>query len=350
MSRSGSGVTRKQWFLIVLGAALGAFFLYLTFRDISWIEFKQGIDQLRPIYLIPCAILLAMIQFVRALRFGVIMRPFCRLSIKDLWDLLNIWGALNLIMPARLAEFARPYLLQRRGVPFSSVFGAVMVERFFDLSGLLLLLAICLSRTPEIPAQYSSLGKWMFGFLAFGYLIVLMILARKDLVHRIMERVLSVLPERPARFLSSLALKLIDGLAVMASVPRALIIFVYSVTIWLLFSLITHLFLKAFGIEAPFLVAVTTQVFVSMGVALPSAPGFVGTFHVAVRYSLMLFGVQAALAVSLGTVFHLFNLVACLILGAASYYFGDFRITSETIFKDEKPSSVTEDTLVAGRG
>jgi hypothetical protein len=343
-------INRRQWVFVALGTFLGMFFLYLTFRDISWAEFQEGVSRLKPLYLIPCAMLIMLIQFVRALRFGLIMRPFCEPGLKDLWDLMNIWGALNLMLPARLGEFARPYLLKRRGAAFSSVFGAVMVERFFDLSGLLLLLAICLSGTPEIPEQYSRMGKVLFICLGLGYIVVLFTLAKKDLVQRILERGASILPESIGAFVKSIALKLIEGLSVMASVPRALMIFVYSVTIWLLFSLITHLFLKAFGIHAPFLVAVTTQVFVCLGVALPSAPGFVGAFHVAVRYSLMLFGIQAGLAVSLATVFHLFNIGVSLSLGILSYFFGAYRVSGALLNGDQKDVAPDEDVLVPDQG
>jgi uncharacterized membrane protein YbhN (UPF0104 family) len=130
MSSLGLNGKVKRLALIGGGTALGLFFFYLAFRDISWSELAHGVRQMRPIYLIPGTIGILVIQFVRAARFGLILTPVCRLNLKDLWDILNIWGALNMIMPARSAELVRPYLLQQRGAPFSSSLGAVMVERF----------------------------------------------------------------------------------------------------------------------------------------------------------------------------------------------------------------------------
>ncbi len=141
----------KRNILIAVGMILGGIFLYLAFRDVSWHDLVDGVSKMKPIYFMPCLLLTLMIQLVRAIRFGIILRPFCPFSTKQLWDLLNIWAAASMIMPARLGELVRPYLLQRRGVSFSSVLGAVMVERFFDLSGLLLLLGIVLWSTPEVP-------------------------------------------------------------------------------------------------------------------------------------------------------------------------------------------------------
>jgi uncharacterized protein (TIRG00374 family) len=127
----------------------------------------------------------------------------------------------------------------------------------------------------------------------------------------------------------------------MASFKQALIIFAYSLLLWVLFSFMTYLFLLAFGIRAPFLVAVTIQVLICLGVALPSAPGFIGTFHAAGRYALALFGVQAVVAVSFATVYHLFSLVGCLALGGLSYVTSDFRF-NRSIFAPPIQSSKAE--------
>ncbi len=315
----------KRILLTIIGALIGAFFLYLAFRGVSWNDLVAGIKQVELVYLIPALILMLLIQLVRALRFGVILGPICPLGIKDLWDVLNIWGAANMVMPARLGEFVRPYLLQTRGAPFSSVFGAVMVERFFDLTGLLILLAVVLWRTPNIPRVYSAVGLVLLGSLTVSYVIVLLILARRDAFEKVLACVLSILPHRAADFLAGVFQRLVDGFSTMASFKRAAIIFAYSVLLWTLFSVMTYIFLLAFAIEVPFLVAVTIQVLLAMGVALPSAPGFVGTFHAAGRYALALFGIQAIVAVSFATVYHLFSMGASLLLGAISYFTSDFR-------------------------
>ena len=315
----------KRTLLIAIGCLLGIIFLYLAFRDISWKDLQNGIRQMQPIYLIPAALLVLMCQLVRALRFGVILSPFCNIGMKSLWDLMNIWGAANVIMPARLGELVRPYLLQRRGAPFSSSFGAVMVERFFDLSGLLLLLALVLWKTPQVPQIYTHLGEALLAMLIMGYGIVLLVLTRRDKVQVIVNKLLSKLPDRAAAFIGGIFHRLIEGLGIMASFKQVLFLVVYSIILWVFFSCITYLFLLAFSIEGPFLVAVTIQVLMALGVALPSAPGFIGTFHAVGRYALALFGISAVVAVSFATVFHLFSLVMSLLLGGISYATSNFR-------------------------
>lgn len=315
---------RNRNILIAVGMVLGVFFLYLAFRDISWQDFVHGLKQVKPIYLLPATVLILAIQFVRALRFGVIIRPFCPLRTKVLWDMLNLWGAASMVLPARLSEFVRPYLLQQVGASFSSGLGAVMVERFFDLLSLLLLFGLVLWKTPE-AWKYAWLGEALLLGLVAGYAMVLVTLAWREKVQALVDRFLSLFPPRAATFLGGIFHRLLDAFGIMASFKQAMIIFAYSIFIWTLFSFLTYLFLLAFSIEAPFLVAITVQIFVCFAVALPSAPGFVGTFHAACRYALALFGIHAVVAVSFATVYHLFSVFLGLGLGTLSYFTSEFR-------------------------
>jgi len=349
MTPRKSNAKLKRGLLVGIGTLIGAICLYFTFRDISWAEFVAGLREIKPIYFVPASLLYILIQIVRALRFGVIISPFCRLTKKELWDLTNIWGALNMMLPARLGELVRPYLLKRRGVPFSSSLGAVMVERFFDVSGLLVLLAVVMWTTPQIPKVYTRIGQSLLAGLAVGYVIVLIILTRRDAFQSFLDPLLSWLPSKASSFLGGICRRLIDGLGIMASPRQAIIVFICSTGIWLLFSVITYLFLLAFSLDVPFLVAVTIQVFICFGVALPSAPGFIGVFHAAGRYSLALFGIKATIAVPFVTVYHLFSTLFCFLLGLISYWTGDFRLDRKLIYTDSEDEISPDESLIPSK-
>jgi uncharacterized protein (TIRG00374 family) len=286
------------------------FFLYLAFRDISWQDFVTGLKQMKPIYLLPCTLLVLLAQLVRALRFGLILRPICRLPLKDLWDLLNIWAGASMIMPARLGELVRPYLLRRRGVSFSSGVGAMMVERFFDLSGLLLLLGLVLWTTPQMPRIYSLLGQVLLVMLAVGYVLVLLVLARRERVEGVVTRLLSRLPARAAAFLGGIFRRLLDGFGIMANFKQVMILFAYSVILWVLFSVLTYLFLLAFSIEARFswqLPFRCSSVWVLLFHPHPDSSARFMTSRYADP-----FGVSRGGGI-FATVYHLFSFVLCLV-------------------------------------
>ncbi len=335
----------KQVVLIFVGTALGLVFLYMAFKDVSWNDFVKGLKQMQPIYLLPCALLMIAIQLVRSIRFGLILNPLCRMRFKDLWDMMNLWAGASMILPVRLGEFVRPYLLRQRGATFSNGIGAVMVERFFDLSGLLLLVGIVLWTTPKLAAAYSNIGLCLLVLLGLGYGAVLLILTRRDAFQILLEKLLSLLPNRAAMFLGKMMKHVIDAFGIMASFKQAVIILACSILIWVLFSTMTYLFLLAFSVQAPFLVAVTAQVFICFGVALPSAPGFIGTFHAACRYALELFGIQTVVAISLATVYHLFSLVMNVGLALVSYFTCGFRFDQGLFSGRSDPSSEASPTV-----
>jgi uncharacterized protein (TIRG00374 family) len=172
-------------------------------------------------------------------------------------------------------------------------------------------------------------------------------LVKREIFERLLGRVLAFLPARAAEFIARFLHKLLDGFGIMASPWRVCLGFAYSVCLWLLFSLITYVFLRGFTIEAPFLTAVTTQVFIAFGVAIPSAPGFIGTFHAAARYSLTLFGIQAGAAVSFALVYHLFSLVLCVLMGLISYAGKNFTFDYHVLTKPPQPDE--ESTPVAAK-
>lgn len=331
MSGTSSNNALKRRIIILGGTLLGLLFFYLAFRDISLSELMVGIRRMDPVYLAPASAIMILIQVVRTFRFQLILSHVCRVRFKDMWDVINIWAAFNMIVPARLGELTKPYLLRQCGAPFAGGLGGVMVERFFDLWGLLTLLALVLWTTPQIPPAYSVLGKMMFALLTAGYIIALSVLWRQDLVRRLMARFAAAFPGRLSRLSAEAFTRLIDGVGVMRRPGRSLAVFLLSVLLWSLFSVLVYLFLMAFDIEAPFLAAITTQVFLCFGVALPSAPGFLGTFHVAGRLALEVFGVGSVLAISFAVVYHVFSLVSSLLLGLFSYLTSEFRF-DEGIF------------------
>jgi hypothetical protein len=229
---------------------------------------------------------------------------------------------------------------------FSTGVGAVIAERVFDLMGIVTLLGLVLWTTPEVPQAYSIVGKVMLVTLAVGYAAVLLILHRREPCQKLVDRLVSGLPERFSSFIGGAFRRLVDGLGIMGSAKLASMVFLCSLTLWTLFSALTYLFLKAFAVDAPFIAAITIQVLLCFGVALPSAPGFIGTFHAVGRYALALFGVPAAPAISFATVYHFFSLAACLILGAASYWRGSFSFERRMI---EPPAAEDGDAAVPRR-
>ena len=84
---------------------------------------------------------------------------------------------------------------------------------------------------------------------------------------------------------------------------------VSTLVIWLGMVVFFWILLWSYGLMLPFEVSLLVVVFLAVGVALPSAPGFVGVYHYAVVLALSLFAVEKGDAVAFSIISHLLQYI-----------------------------------------
>jgi glycosyltransferase 2 family protein len=73
------------------------------------------------------------------------------------------------------------------------------------------------------------------------------------------------------------------------------------------------------GIRLPFVTTFIVMGFLSVGVAVPSAPGFIGAFHLAGQYAYMVFGISAEAGLSAATLLHLSFFIPTVLIGVFAF-------------------------------
>lgn len=132
------------------------------------------------------------------------------------------------------------------------------------------------------------------------------------------RRIFSWLSERWADRMGRLATGFIIGLRVFRSWHQCAAVAVMSLTIWLCGAAVYYLLMESFALEPGFLDAVLVFLIVLLGIALPSAPGFVGTFHAVCIAALAMVGVSdTAVATAFATVAHASGWIIVNVLGLA---------------------------------
>ena len=112
------------------------------------------------------------------------------------------------------------------------------------------------------------------------------------------------------RFVEGLLERFSQGLGALSGGTHLFWIALHSVVIWLVVSTLPLLAgFWALGVEFESVTqmlgaAWITLAAIGVAVALPSAPGFFGAYHLACKLALMRFGVSETTAVALGTLFH----------------------------------------------
>jgi hypothetical protein len=137
-------------------------------------------------------------------------------------------------------------------------------------------------------------GAWVLAaisILALLFLLALRFFTEKTL--QIVKTVLKPLPEKISTAILHLIESFVQGLSIFSSITALVISFILSMVIWLVLAFAYFFIFKSVNIEASLLIAVFLIVGLAFAVSIPSAPGFIGTFHFVGKEVLLMVGIHA---------------------------------------------------------
>jgi uncharacterized protein (TIRG00374 family) len=222
----------------------------------------------------------------------------------------------NFVLPARLGEAVRGYLVARlESLPLAGSFASVILERIVDTASIALVafaLAIALG-APAWVVQVSGLVA-VAGLLAF--LVVAL-----GLVGTVSDWLIRVLPRRwrtRSMALSASVEEFSRGLSGAGRWRTILAVLAISLVSWALESAVYLLVGRSLGItftpaEALLIAAVTV-----LATAVPSAPAYVGTFELAATALAIALGVPPELALAFAVLVHVTTVVPLAVGGLVS--------------------------------
>lgn len=324
---------------IVIGLLISLVFLYLAFRESDWGLVWRQVRAADYRFILAGILIMFLAFWFRALRWRYLLLHYRRLDMNSLFGATMIgYMSLNLL-PLRIGEFIRAYVLGRReGLSKSGVFATIVIERIFDGFTVLLLLFVSIWFLPLAPG--SKVMDWVKAFSYFGFMIyllaavvVVLIKIRVDWIVRLAELCLFPLPR-----LKEIAVKVIrafaSGLDTLSDYRLFAVILVYSLINWLLTVAFYWSVLFAFaspegvriGWQAGFSGAAFVTVAIALGIMIPSSPGFVGTYELACIMALTALGVESSVAESYAIVSHAAQFLPITLAGIAYLYFQHFTL------------------------
>jgi glycosyltransferase 2 family protein len=300
-------------FLIGLILSLVAFGLAL--RGTHPAEVLAAFQSANYIYILPASILIIIGQMARAQSWRTLLGE--DLGFARVFSVLNEGYLLNNVLPLRLGEVGRAYIISREpGLRLTKALSSVLVERLLDLMMVLLMLTGFLPLVAGVAeVRQTAVGATLIGLTAFSGL--LFIARNRELVLRLTRWVLARIPRLHLERWEGRASAFVDGLGALQDVRRASIAALWSGTAWLTAGLAAWVLLFCFlppeqaTADKAFFVLVIT----ALGIAVPSLPGGLGIFEAAVVFALSVFKVENGLAFSYGLVFHAVNYILLCILG-----------------------------------
>ncbi len=318
-------VSRHRAWQGLLAVTLSALLLWWAFRDVDLKEAIGFLARVRIAWLAAAVLTATSLFPLRLFRWRLLLRredggPYPWLP---LWHAIAMGFAANNLLPFRAGEVVRTVAASRlTGARLSTSLASVAVERVFDALTVVGLLAVALL-LPGMPAGLTVAGvpvqrvTTMAGLVAAAGLVIAGLVVAFPLAAEKVVR--AVVPsDRVALRLIELIEGIRQGLSVLRSPARFAGVAAWSVILWLVNALSFYLAFQAFELPVNFAGALVLQGVLAFGIAVPSAPGYVGPFEAAITAVLAIYGIGASQAVAYAVGYHLTTFIPITLLGVWS--------------------------------
>lgn len=305
----------RRALLLLLGAALGALFLFLAVRTLDWGAFAAEISRAHVGQIALGVACLFAFYGVKAERWKHLISPFVHASGRALQPAVLTGLAGNYVFP-HFGEIARAVLAGRLlGAPPSAFLGSIAVERFFDFLALLVIVLLVLLPLGDVDDEIRSASFAVAGFCAILLAGVVLFVLRSEACIAVAQRLLTPLSPRFSNLVTYHLRHSLVGLGAIRA-PRLLArIFGWSVLQWI--TILGCIVFSLRAVDAPVSIAGAVAVLLLnvIGLTLPAAPGHVGTVQLAFIAGLRPFGVEAEEAFAASVIYNVLMVVPTVVLG-----------------------------------
>lgn len=306
-----SSSARYSWRQLLPGFLISALALFFLFRYFDWRDVMQSLRQAEwgvfslvlPIYLIS--------YLLRAMAWRTILKEAA--SFQQVFLTMNVGYLLNNILPFRLGELGRAFLLGRDSLGFWRVFSSILIERAFDM---IIASSLLLGSLPFVleSTRTGNVALLVGSVVSLGLFTLYLLASNKEWVSRQFERLASRWP-LILRLGEGRLEAFLEGLEALTKIGRFTRVFAWMVSSWGLAILTQYLILRSFYQNAQVLHVVFGFGVSSLGVAVPSSPSYIGVYEAALVGALSLFGIPPSTAFAHALTSHVLYVVVTGVFG-----------------------------------
>jgi uncharacterized protein (TIRG00374 family) len=309
-------VNIKLWISIIISMV----FVVLIFYEVDFNKTEQALRDADYIYL-PFAVVLSIVtNILRTYRWKYVINPIKKISTHSLFSGVAIGYMANNLLPARLGEFVRAYMMgKKEGISKSATLATIVLERILDGLALLFFLGI-IAVLFSLPLWIKQAGIAAGAFFLFLSAFLILLLVKRTQGVQLIERFAGFFSAKLAKEAKRLLNLFLEGLAVVNHGKNIFMAFVFSVIIWLVEASTYYIVGLSFGINLPVYVSLLVVVIVNIGILIPSAPGYIGAFEFFCISALAIFSIEQSVALSYAIVLHAVLFIPITAIGI--FYFG----------------------------
>ncbi len=285
--------------------------VYYSFKDLQWEPFWLALRSINYWILVVGAIVLIFSNVVRAARWRILLSPQKMVGRKHLFEAVMMGYMGNNVLPFKLGEVLRAVVVAKRHhMKVSGVGASIVVERGVDMFSFLILAGIYGLLVPSFETAR------LLSFLGLLALLIVIIFGfwvnrQHDRFSRRVEIWTEKMTEAGHPKRAGHLMSIFKGLETIWRMPKPLHVIAQTSFLWLLYLLVTILGLAAFDFNLNMMelleVSMVLLIFTTLSLAIPAAPGYVGTYHGAVLAALMIFNIEDNHARAFAIVLHLLN-------------------------------------------
>jgi glycosyltransferase 2 family protein len=329
---------KKKIVAFVAGCLLSLVLVYLSIRGVDFGKVVEGFKAVKGGYVLLFLAIALFIQILRSVRWGMMLSPLENVDQWSLFAVSSVGFLAIMAMPARLGELARPYLITKKSqIRMSSAMGTIFVERIFDSIAILSIFGLLFFFIPSLPGWLITSGVLVLLITAFILAFMIIMIVKRETSLRMLAPFIERLPDKISTKTNLLINHFIDGLQMIADMGLLFRVLFLSFLIWLINVLAIYSMFLAFGFHLTLTAAAVLMVILLIGIAIPTAPGFIGNWHYACILGLTMYGIDKAAALSFGVVYHFLSLGMAIVLGLIFLPFNRFSLADLKMQASARP-------------
>lgn len=306
-----------------IGIGISILLIWLIFRGTNWSEFLKSIQNINYYILIVAMALLVSSVWIRAIRWRILISKVGDVTTKDLFKATMVGNMGNNILPLKMGELLRAYVISKKqNIIFSGAFSSLVVERIVDLISFILIISAVFSISP-ITDWTQKIGIIGF-FIVICFLIVSFVLFKYNSKFEIwyLEKQKQLI-KKDKETIANHFVGFCQGIQSLWQNPKPWQTIFLSLLIWAMYFLFTILSIYAFNFNLGFLdimkMGILVLAFVTLAVIVPSSPGYVGTYHAAAIAALQIVYINVDAARAFAIMYHMAQYLPLTFIGL--YYF-----------------------------
>ena len=297
---------KKLWQKYLLSIFVGGLFLWLAFRGEDWSRIQSQLQSVSYMGVLAYMLLFAVAHALRIVRWGILVRALGQVPYGRIFAIGAVGYMAIMVLPFRLGEFVRPYLIKgEKGVTASGAMATVVVERIIDgliFVGLFFVFLSLLPNSGNPAVDAVHYGAYAAGVVFVSALVVLIAgYYWRSFTLSAAQLFLKPFPDALSIKVLGILEAFLDGLIVLPDLRRLGGFLLLTSVYWGALGVGMMVMSEAVGIsDLSWLGAFALLTVLTVGIMVPAGPGFTGTFELALKagFALLVVSAESMLLIS----------------------------------------------------